>query len=111
VRCAGGDARSNAVAHAGGERRNRIGELEGERRGACWRGEAKQDRRIVNGEGDLHCSRRGWLTRAPPTHPLEERAAEAEEEEPVVECVEELEGTCWADQFLRTRRVKPTENP
>ena len=54
VRCAGGDARSNAVAHAGGERRNRIGELEGERRGACWRGEAKQDRRIVNGEGDLH---------------------------------------------------------
>jgi len=27
VRCAGGDARSNAVAHAGGERRNRIGEL------------------------------------------------------------------------------------
>ena len=30
VRCAGGDARSNAVAHAGGERRNRIGELEGE---------------------------------------------------------------------------------
>ena len=27
VRCAGGDARSNAVAHAGGERRNRIGKL------------------------------------------------------------------------------------
>ena len=46
--------------------------------------------------------------------PLDERAAEEEEEEeeePVVECVEGLEGTCWADQFLRTRRVKPTENP
>ncbi len=51
----------------------------------------------------------------------DERAAEAEEEEePAVEsaalCVE---GTCWADQFLRTLRVidsehlseKPTENP
>jgi hypothetical protein len=67
------------------------------------------------------CSRRGWHTRAPPTRPLDERAAEAEEEEePVVEsaalCVE---GTCWVDQFLRMRRVidsdhiseKPTENP
>ena len=70
------------------------------------------------------CRRRGWLTRAPPTRPLEERAAEAEaEEEPVVEsaalCVEGLEGTCWADQFLRMLRVidfdhlseKLTENP
>ncbi len=81
----------------------------------------------MNGDGDLHrfCSRRGWLTRAPPTRPLEERVAEeeAEEEEPVVEsaalCVDGLEGTCWADQFVRMRRVidsdhlseKPTENP
>ena len=32
-----------------------------------------------------NCSRRGWLTRALPTRPLEERAAEAEEEEPIVE--------------------------
>ena len=80
MRCAGGDARANAA--AGGERQNRIGEL-------CT------ERGI--------CSRRGWLTRAPPTRP-DERAAEAEEEEePVVEsaalCVE---GTCWAHQFLRT---------
>jgi hypothetical protein len=57
----------------------------------------------VYGEGI--CSRRGWLTRAPPTRPLDERAAEAEEEEePVVEsaalCVKGLEGTCWADQFF-----------
>jgi hypothetical protein len=75
---------------------------------------------MLPGEG---AARRGWLTKAPPTRPLDERAAVAEpeeEEEPVIKsaalCVE---GTCWADQFVRTRRVidsdhlseKPTENP
>ncbi len=66
-------------------------------------------------------ARLGWLTRVPPTRPLDERAAEAEEEEePVVESAALcIEGTCWADQFLRMRRVidsnhlseKPTEIP
>ena len=89
--------------------------------GRCKTGLASCERR--EGSALILQSRRGWLTRAPPTRPLEELAAEAEEEEPVVEsaalCVEGLEGTCWADQFLRTRRVidsdhlskKPTENP
>jgi hypothetical protein len=39
---------------------------------------------MVNGEGN--CSGRGWLTRAPPTHPLNERV-EDDEEEPVIESV------------------------
>ncbi len=39
----------------------------------------------MNGEGN--CRRRGGLTRAPLTRPLDERAAADEEEEPVVESV------------------------